>query len=882
MKWPLWRRRQDADLSEELRSHLALAVQDRIDRGESPEQAASAARREFGNVLLIQETVRDMWGWTSIQQCWQDLNYARRALWKARAFGAAAILTLSLGIGANTAMFSIVRAVVLRPLPFAAPEQLIAVNETDSRTANPRPLSASWPDVVDWRRDTQTLASLAGYHTANFTVTGRGPSRIVPGAVVSANLFTTLGVLPYDGRAFLEEEERVGSDVVVISDEFRRNHLADVANPVGSAITVNGRRVAIVGVMPAAFTFPIVSPPVELWVTMAEDARVEAPGDTPMTAQRGAHFLQTVGRMKPGAGLASVQAEFSRFTAALAQDDANEHRNRGAVVTTLHDAIVGNTRAPLLLLLAAVSCVLVIACVNLANLMTARGVTRQPELALRVALGASRSRVIRLVMAESAVIAIVSAIGGIVIAWWSLDVFVALAPREVRGLQDVSIDTVVLAYTAMVAGLCALLVGVMPALRATRGDLRADIGAERTSGGSRSQRRWLRGLIVTETAVGAVLLAGATLVITGLDRLSRTDPGFDVATVSTMKVNLPDSRYPFAKQVAFYDGLLLELARLPGIESAAIVGPLPLSGARFSLRLELPGGGEPVNGASQPSAGFAFISPGYFKAMRIPIRMGREFTTADNEAAPRTAIVNESFARQFFPGESPIGKRIRPGLSTTEAETPWREIVGVVSDIKQQTLNEPPAPAMYVPHAHGLITTPHIVVRSAGTVDAVPEIVRRVILAADPELAIYDVRTLGDRLGQSVATQRFTTFLLTLFASLAVLLIAVGLYGVLAHGVAQRTHEFGVRLALGASPTSIVVGVVKGAIALVGGGLLVGLLAAAGLAQVLIAALDFVEPPSVFTFGAVAMILLGVAAAAVFAPARKAMRVDPMQTLRAR
>lgn len=879
MKWPLWRRRQEADLREELRSHLELAVQDRIDRGESPEQAARAARREFGNVLLIQETVRDMWGWTPIQQFWQDLNYARRALWKARAFSVAAILTLSLGIGANTAMFSIVRAVVLRPLPFAAPEQLIAVNETDLRSTNPRPLSASWPDVVDWRRDTQTLVSVAGYHTADFTVTGRGPSRHVPGAVVSANLFTTLGVEPYDGRTFLEEEERVGSDVVVISEEFRQNYLGDVAKPVGSAITVNGRRFTIVGITPAGFRFPMVSPPVELWVTVAEDARVEAPGDTPMTAQRGAHFLQAVGRMKPGVALASVQAEFSRFAAALAQDEANDHRDRGAVVATLHDVIVGNTRAPLLLLLAAVSCVLLIACVNLANLMTARGLTRQPELALRVALGASRSRVIRLLMAESAAIAMVSAIGGILIAWWSLDVLVTLAPREVRGLQDVPIDTVVMTYTAVVAGLCSVIVGLMPALGATRGDLRADMGAERTSGGSRSHRRWLSGLIVTETAVGAVLLAGAMLVITGLDRLSRTDPGFDVATVSTMRVTLPDSRYPFAKQVAFYDGLLSDLAGLPGIESAAIVGPLPLSGSRFSLSLELPGGGQPA--AARPSAGFAFISPGYFKAMRIPIRLGREFTIADNEDAPRTAIVNETFARQFFPGESPIGRRIKPGLSTTEAATPWREIVGVVSDSKQQTLNEPSAPAIYVPHAHGLITTPHIVVRAVGAVDAVPEMVRRVVRAADPELAIYDVRTLQERVGQTVATQRFTTFLLALFASLAVVLIAIGLYGVLAYGVAHRTHEFGVRLALGASPRLIVIGVVKGAIVLVGSGLLIGVFAATVLARVLIAALDFVEPPSALTFGAVAMILLGVAAAAVFAPARRAMRVDPMQTLRA-
>jgi putative ABC transport system permease protein len=880
MTWPTWRRRQDAQLDEELRSHIALATQDRIDRGESPEQAAAAARREFGNVILVRETVRDMWGWTPLQHFCQDLAYARRALWKAPAFTIAAVLTLSLGIGANAAMFSVVRAVVLRPLPFAAPHQLVAINETDLRSAVPRPLSVSWPDFFDWRRDTKTLVAMAGHHTANFTVTGRGPSRHVPGAVVSANLFSTLGVEPYLGRGFLEEEERAGADVVVISDEFRRDYLG-AANPVGEALTVNGRRFTIVGVTPPRFNFPVASAPPEIWVTMAEDARVETPADTPMTAQRGAHFVQAIGRMRPDVDVTNVQAEFGSFAAALAQANPEDHRNRGSLVALQHDTIVGNARAPLLLLLAAVSGVLLIACVNLANLMTARGVTRQPELALRVALGASRSRVVRLLLAESAALAIVSAIGGILIAWWSLDVLVGLAPRDVRGLRDVSIDTVVLTYTALIAGACALLVGLAPALRATRGDLRADMGAERTSGGSRAQRRWLNGLIVAETAIGAVLLVAATLVITGLDRLTRADPGFDASTVSTMRVNLPDSRYTYAKQVAFYDRVLAEIAGLPGIAGAAIVGPLPLSGSRYSLSFELPAD-RTAEAGTRLSSGFAFVSPGYFRAMRIPIQQGREFTLADDDTAPRTVVVNDTFARQYFPGEDPLGKRIKLGLQTTEPETPWREIVGIVRDIKQHTLNEAPGPAMYIPHAHGLITTPHIVVRAAGGVDAVPEMVRRVIMAADPELAVYDIRTLEERLHTSVASQRFTTFLLTLFAGLGLLLIAIGLYGVLAYGVAQRTHEFGVRVALGARPGAIVSGVVRGALTLVGSGLLFGILAATALARVMMAMLDFVEPPDAPTYAAVAIVLLGVAAAAVCAPARRAMRVDPMQTLRAK
>lgn len=879
MNWPLWYRRQDRQLDEELRSHLEMAIRDRIERGQSPEEAADAARREFGNVLLVKETVRDTWGWTAIEQFWQDLGYARRALWKAPAFTVAAVLTLSLGIGANTAMFSVVRAVVLRPLPFADSDRLVAVNETDLRDGAARALSASWPDFFDWRRDTHTLTTMAAYHQSNFTVTGLGPSLHVPGAVVSANLFPALGVEPFLGRGFRDDEERVGADVVVISDEFRQNHLAALADPIGHPLAVNGRSLTIVGVTPPGFNFPVTSPPPQLWVTLADDARVEAAGDTPMTAQRGAHFVQIVGRMRAGMALADVQAEFRNFAAALAKANPEDHADRGSLVTPQLDAIVGSAKRPLLLLLAAVGCVLLIACVNLANLMMARGVTRQAELALRVALGASRSRVIRLLLTEAVVLAFASAICGVVIAGLSLDLLVRLAPRDIRGLGQVSIDTVVLTYTSLIAALCALLVGLAPALRATRGSLRQDMGSTRTASGTRAQRRWLNSLIVLETAVGVVLLVAAALVITGLDRLARTDPGFDATQVATMRVSLPDSRYPFAKQVAFYDRLLPELSRLPGIEGAGIVGPLPLSGSRYTVSFERVGE-RAADGAKRLTAGFAFVSPGYFRAMHIPMRRGREFTIADTDTSPRTVVINDSFARQYFPGEDPLGKRIKPGLSTTETESPWREIVGVVSDIKQQTLNEQSSPAYCVPYSQGLITTPHLVVRAATPIDAVPEMVRRVVAAADPELAVYDVRTLQDRLTTSMATQRFTTFLLTLFAALGLLLTAVGLYGVLAYGVAQRTHEFGVRFALGARPMEIVGTVMIGALMLVGSGLILGMVAAAGLARVMTTALDFVQWPDASTYGVVALILLGVAAAAGIGPTRRAVRVDPMQTLR--
>jgi putative ABC transport system permease protein len=532
----------------------------------------------------------------------------------------------------------------------------------------------------------------------------------------------------------------------------------------------------------------------------------------------------------------------------------------------------------LFLLLAAVVCVLLIACVNLANLMTARGVARQAELALRVALGASRSRVIRLLLAEAVALAIASAICGVGIAWWSLDLLVRMAPRDIRGLDAVSIDPAVLAYTASVAAVCALLVGLMPALRTTRGELRQEMSVVRTSTGSRSQRRWLNGLIVLETALGVVLWVAATLVITGLNQLARADPGFDVTHVTTMRVNLPDGRYPYTKQVSFYDRLLPEIMRVPGIEGVGIAGPLPLTGSRFGLSFEL--AGDDARGTTnRPSAGFAFVSPGYFRSMRIPLTQGRDFTAADTESSPRTIVISDSFARQYFPNEDPIGKRIKPGLSTTEGETPWREVVGVVSDVKQQTLNEDSSPMFYVPYSQGLITTPHIVVRSR-SMDAIPETVRQIVATADPELAVYDVRTMQERRTTSMASQRFTTFLLTLFAMLGLLLTAVGLYGVMAYVVTQRTHEFGVRFALGATRGDVVWTVAGGAFALVGSGLVIGIGAATALAQVMKAALDFAGRPDALTYTAVALALLVVAGVAAVAPARRALRVDPMQTLR--
>jgi len=857
-----------------------MATQDRIDRGESPETATTAALREFGNPLLVRETVRDTWGWTAVEQWVNDCAYAVRGLRRTPALAVAAVLTLALGIGANTAMFSIVRAVVLRPLPFADPDRLVALNEVDLRASGDSKASLSWPNFHDWRRRSRTIDSMAGYHDTNFTVSAGGPSVHVPGVVASHTLFTTLGVAPALGRAFIESDEASGAHVAVVSDEFRRNHLGDVPDPVGRGITVNGRPFTIIGVMASDYLFPVESPAPQLWVTAAEDARVEDSDDTPMTVQRGAHFVRAIGRIHADASLAEARAELETIAAALATEYPDDNANRGATATPLLEALTGDARRPLWLLMAAVVFVLLIACANVANLLTARGMARQAELALRVALGASRRRVVRLLVAEATVLALAGAGCGIVVALWSIRVLVPMAPTDIRGLDAVTLDPLVLLFTGLLAGGCAVIVGMIPAIRVTRGDPHENLSASRSTTVAPSQRRWLNALVVAETALGAVLVLAAALALDGLNRLSRRDPGFDVSHVMTMRVSLPDSRYPFSKQVEFYDQLLPELARIPGVEASGLVGPLPLSGSRYRISLALPGDVGDV-AAARPSPGFAFVSPGYFRTMRMAVRLGREFSAADTPASPRVAVVNESFVRRYFRGANPIGQRIRPGLSIDEPETPWREVVGVVADAAQVNLIDEPGPAFYVPYSQGMITTPHLVLRSAERADAVPAAARRVIAAADQELALYDVRPLQERLGASMASERFSTLLFTSFGLLALLLSAVGLYGVLAYSVSLRAHEFGIRFALGADASQVARAVLVGALGLVGTGLLIGTVGAVVAGRLMTATLSFVHAPSAVTYLAVTAVFLGLGLVCSLAPARRAARIDPLRMLRA-
>jgi predicted permease len=878
MKFPLWRRGQDHDLDEEIASHLRLEIADRVARGEPLDEATHAARRTFGNVVVVKEVTRDMWGWVVVEQTMQDLRHAVRGLRKAPGFALVAIATFALGIGANTAMFSVINAVMLRPLPFPAPAQLVDVAELDLRPGQPRgPGSASWPNFFDWRARARSFAHLSAYHDTAFTLAAGGRALHIAGAVVSSELFTTLGVQPVLGRGFRVEEERAGADVVVLSDELWRSEFGAAPTAIGSVVSINARPFTIVGVMPAGFHFPLTAPPARLWVPVSEYARAE-PGDSPMTEQRGAHYIQVIGRLQADVTVAAAQSELDGIASALAKEHPDDNVSRGVMLTPELERLVGDTRQALLVLLAAVGCVLLIACVNLANLLLVRGAARGREIALRLALGASRRRLILQLLIESIVLAAAGTAAGLVVAAWSVRALTAIAPTDLRGLDQVTIDGAVLAFAAALGFASALAFGTMPALVASRTAPVASLGDSSRTTAARGQGRLRAALVIAETGLGVLLLVAAGLLVRSFYRLAHTDPGFDASHIVTARFSLPDSRYSYLKQVQFYDELLADLNAQPGVQATGAT-PLPMSGSNYGLSVETPD--QPTPQGRRPSADFALVGPGYFHAMRIPIVAGRDFTAADSDAAPRVMAINESFARRFFPGRNPIGQRVKLSMSTTEKETPWREVVAVVRDFKQRSLDEASRPADFVPYAQGLISPLNIVIRTGESPTSVVEHLRELLRKKDPELALYDVKTLEEYVDRSMASARFQTLLLTLFAILALVLTAVGLYGVVAYGVAQRTREFGIRIALGARPTEVMRLVLRAALGMAAAGIGIGVVGAALTTRLLGAALYDVHPLDPATFVTVIATLLLVAVVASSVPARRATRVDPILALRA-
>ena len=808
---------------------------------------------------------------------WQDIRYGVRMLLKAPSVSIVATIALALGIGANTAIFSVVNAVLLRPLPFPDSDSLVAVFETDVQRGQQRG-SYSYPNFLDLRAQNKSFERLASYHSGDFIMTGRGDPALLQGSVVSADLFPLLGIAPALGRGFLPQEDKLTDSgrVVVLSQQLFQRRFNSDPNVLNQQITLDGKSYAVVGVMPGSLEFPIQNEPVDLWTTMADDDS----GSEPISAQRGAHFLGLIGRLKSGVSKEQAQAEMNTIATRLEQQYPDTNTRKGIRLESALSALVGDIRPALLILLGAVACVLLIACANVANLLLARAMTRHKEMAIRSALGASRIRVARQLLTESVLLSLAGGALGLLLAVWWSDLLVALGKEDIPRAVHVGVDGRVLGFTLLVSILTGLIFGVAPAIHSSRTDLTESLKEGGRGSGDGARRNRVRNLLVMgELAIAVVLLVGAGLLIQSLWRLQHVSSGFQPQNVLTFNVALPDVRYNSDKQGQFYHDLASRIESLPGVQSASTILPLPLSGDRFSISFQIDG--RPVARKDEPSADFFAADTGYFHAMGIPIINGRDFDERDQHKSTPVIIITEAFARQYFPNENPIGKRIQPGISTYENEKKvMREIVGVVGDIRNRSLNTEAKPAYYVPQTQVPFTQMIVVVRTSGDPHSLISAVTKEVGAADKELPVFGIKTMEEYLAASVAAPRFNTTLLSIFAGVALILTVVGLYGVMSYSVAQRTSEIGIRMALGAQTRDVLSLIVMQGLKMVLIGTAIGIVSAIALMRLISSLLFGVTTKDPLTFAAVAFVLAIVALVACYIPARRAARVDPIEALR--
>jgi predicted permease len=822
---------------------------------------------------------------------WQDVRYGLRMLAKNPGFTAIAVITLALGIGLNTAIFSVVNAVLLEPLPYKDPGKL--VNIWSTMISQGVPISAaSAPDFREWRGRSSAFAGMDAFYYGNFNLSAPGaePSRLL-GAGISPGMFSLLGVNPALGRNFLESEEEWGHHhVVLLSDALWRSRFAADPGVLGRTIRLDGEESTIVGVLPHGMPFLDDLPSVDLYVPLAY-----APGDN--MNSRNNHYLLVVARLKPGVTIAQSQSEMERIASQL-EKEFPINKGLGVKVVSLGDQLVGDVKAVLLVLLGAVAFVLLIACVNVANLMLARATARDQEFAVRAALGASRGRLLGQLLLEGLPIALLGGLGGILLAMWGTSLLVSLMPAGLPRFNPIAVNGSVLAFTAAISLFTALLFGLAPAFHAAKTDIQDSLREGGRSGNDGRGRSRLRSLlVVSEVALAMLLLVGSGLLIKTFAALRHADPGFSPTHVLTVELPLSPADFPSHHEdqaLQFFQDLVQRVDSLQGVKSAGATTSLPLGGGGWGKFVDVQGRTPPTSLSQVPIVRFQLSTSGFFPTIGARLREGRFFTDADTQTSPAVAIINESFAKRFYPGENPIGKqiRMRPPLallppdarSSPEPTAPMRTIVGVISDMKDTAISRPALETVFAPYAQfageGWNSDPIIVVRSTTDLPALTGLIRDQVHSLVPGQPVGQIASMDEVLGKSLSQARFSMLLLTLFAGLALALAAIGIYGVMAYSVAQRSREMGIRIALGAHPADVLRLVLAQGTKLALAGLLIGIAAAFGLTRLMAGLLFGVHAADPLTFAGVSVLLGLVTLFACYVPARRAMRVDPIVALR--
>lgn len=881
----LFRRRRE-ELNEEVEGHLRMAVDDRVARGDNAVEARQSARREFGNVGLVKDVTREIWGWASFERLVQDLRYGLRMLRKNPGFTLVAVLTLALGIGANTAIFSIVNAVLLRPLPFDNPSRLVVLHEGLPKIGYPK-MEFSPPDLAVFAREQRSFSALGGFQDERVDISGQGQPERVLAARVSAALFPMLGAQPILGRTFSAQEDAPGHNLAILSYGLWQRRYGGASNILGQTVELDRQPYTIIGVMPRPFVFPLSGPeingsPADLFVPLAF-----TPDE--MQAWGGRYFITVVGRLRPGVTMDQADGEMeslaNRVVDSYPTGIANLfHRVLTITAVPFQTEVVGSVRTLLLVLMIAVAFVLLIACANVATLLLSRAATRQKEIAIRTALGATRLRLVRQMFTESLSLALAGGALGLLVAVWSKSLILALVPASIPLPRQVPVSAGELAFSLAVSVLAALLFGLAPALQSS--DVAVHTPLQEGGRGSTSSRprQRLQGVFVaTEFALALVLLVGAGLLIRSFAKLLETNPGFRPDHLLTLTMPLPPQAYPQGAQVYdFYKQVLERASHLPGVQSAALSNDLPLNGHEMvSFSIE---GRQNAEGNTPEAVCQSWILGSYFETMGIPLVQGRWFTPEDHVGSQLVAIVDVSMARKYWP-QGAIGKRVKWGGQ------PWEIIVGVVGDVKERSLNSDLVPHVYRPYSQisssllgadpfGDWHAMNLTVRTQTDPVSLTSGIVAQVHSLDPDLAVANLRTMTQLVSSSFSGPEFTTVLLGALAGLALFLAAIGIYGVLGYAVVQQTHDIGVRMALGARPRDIFGLVIGTGARLAAVGSVLGLAASLGLTRLmksLLYGVGAIDPP---TFVSVVVLLIVVALLAVCIPARRAMRVDPMVALR--